>query len=143
VIQACHSREGIIDGRRHGTHGHFDKLVDGAFDVLGGCTLVADAKGATKLLVESLINLNGGPNRRDGYAIPDKITRLVQQANHQVFFLGQSQQDRRIDGLDVPIAPHANRICLCFHCLKPVILSEPADVITIADFIRVLHAGNA
>ena len=45
VIQARHRGEGIIDRRRHGSHGHFDELVDSVFDILGGRASVTNLEG--------------------------------------------------------------------------------------------------
>ena len=101
MIQAGHGRERVIDRRRHGAYGHFGELVDRVFDILGRCAHVPKLEGAANQLIELCVDPTGGPDQGDHRAGPDKVPRLVQQADDQVLVLGQGEQDRRIDVLDV------------------------------------------
>src|SRR6266571_5232190 len=79
VIQASHRREGGIDRRRHGSYSHFDELIDRVFDILGGRALVANLESLANLSLQLLFDPTGGPGQGNNCAMPDKMTRLVQQ----------------------------------------------------------------
>ena len=78
VIQAGHRSEGVIDRRRHGSDGHFDKLVDSVFDILGGRALVSNLEGMANVSLQLLVEQIGGPDQGNHCALVDKVTRLAQ-----------------------------------------------------------------
>ncbi len=118
MIQAGHSRERVIDGGRHGSHRHFDELVDRVGDILGGCTPVSNPECFPDWLIQFLIHPSGGSNRDDPRLMPDQGTRLAQQSDDQVMFPSQGKQILRIDKLDVSHAYHSQRITVFLY--KPL-----------------------
>ena len=110
VIQARHRRERVIDSRRHGSHGHFDELIDSVFDILGWRAPVSNLEGMANLSLQLLVEPPGGPDQGNHFATANKVTRLVQQADDQISFLYQAQHVLRIDVLDVPGVLHTNRM---------------------------------
>ena len=86
IIQAGHGGERIIDSRRHGPDGHFSRLVNGIFDILGRCALVSKMEGVSDFVIQVVINPIGGPNLCNHHVTPDKGTWLGHQADDYVFF---------------------------------------------------------
>ena len=119
IIQACHGSERVIDRRRHGPDGHFSKLVNGIFDILGGCALVSKMEGVSDFFIQVVINPIGGPDQCNDHATPDKGTWLGHNADDYVLFFGQGKDVFRIYILDVTRFTRTNRMGFSLPSVNP------------------------